>query len=211
MGVNGLTNILKRYAPKSILDVKPSFFSKQTIAVDASCHLNKFIYGDDPHPYKHIYGFYLLSLYFDMNKIQPIFVFDGANRLKAKQLEQEKRERQQTKIAHSLMFEQEQADRLDTWLKIAEDFALELPKEKNALRLLDDLDRSLEKVDRSVTQVFEEEKAIATTLNQIKHSLKEAIVQVADTEKYTKTARMLADREKKLLKIVPTDYRLVGR
>ncbi|CAO3672898.1 unnamed protein product [Rhizopus stolonifer] len=97
------------------------------------------------------------------------------------------------------MFEQEQANRLDTWLKIAEDFALELPNEKNALRLLDDLDRSLEKVDRSVTQMFEEEKAIANTLNQIKHSLKEAIVQVADTEKYTKTARMLADREKKLV------------
>ncbi|RCH90760.1 hypothetical protein CU097_012085 [Rhizopus azygosporus] len=202
MGVNGLTGILRRFAPNSIRQVSPSLFAKQTIAVDASCHLNKFVYGDEPHPYKHIYGFYLLSRFFDMNNINPIFVFDGSKRLEAKRLEHEKRERQRSKVKHTLLFEQEQAARLDAWLEITEDMVRRIPNDQASF-ILTELGDSLSEMDHAVSghdvSPEVERAIIANKLSHVAQDLREAVIQVQDTEKYTRTARELASREKNLV------------
>ena len=120
MGVNKLTKILSDHAPKALVHVSSSHFSHQVIAIDASCHLNKFIYGDEQVPHRHIYGFYQLARFCDMHHIKPIFVFDGPHRVKAKHLEHAKRARVRHKVQHSLAFEQEQALRLEAWLDLTE-------------------------------------------------------------------------------------------
>ncbi|KAI9250320.1 PIN domain-like protein [Sporodiniella umbellata] len=183
MGVNGLTGVLKRFAPKSISTVKPSAFANKTVAVDASCHLNKFIYGDDPHPYKHIHGFYLLSLYFNLNKIKPIFVFDGANRIAAKKREQEKREQQRFKISHSLRFEQEQALRLQSWLEIDKERLLE----------------SKQLLNKTADSIgLHTEERFFQKLSDIESDLLRASIEANNSDKYTKTVRTLVNKEKQL-------------
>ncbi|KAG1140039.1 hypothetical protein G6F37_010233 [Rhizopus arrhizus] len=198
MGVNGLTGILKRFAPQSVRVVHPNVFTNQTIAVDASCHLNKFVYGEEPHNYKHIYGFYLLTRYFDLLKINPIFVFDGSHRLEAKRLEHERRERQRRKVKHSLLFEKEQASRLEAWLEVTEETIADLPQ-KSAVTILSELDESLKEMDHAVTHREEGNANITKQLNRIAQDLREAVIKVEDKERYTRTVRSLAKREKHLV------------
>lgn len=115
MGVLGLTGILTRYAPNSVRQVSANTLVGKTIAFDASCHLNKFMYGEEQVAHKHIYGFYQLARFCQLNQITPIFVFDGAHRLEAKHLEYKKRARARNKTNHSLRLEKDQALRLDVW------------------------------------------------------------------------------------------------
>ncbi|KAI9270967.1 PIN domain-like protein [Helicostylum pulchrum] len=115
MGVLGLTGILTRYAPNSVRQVSANTLAGKTIAFDASCHLNKFMYGEEQVAHKHIYGFYQLARFCQLNQITPIFVFDGAHRLEAKHLEYKKRARARNKTNHSLRLEKDQALRLDVW------------------------------------------------------------------------------------------------
>lgn len=174
MGVLGLTGILKKYAPRSVQTVSASMFARQTIAFDASCHLNKFVYGDEQVPHRHIYGFYQLAQFCDLNRITPIFVFDGPQRLKAKHMEHAKRARTRRKVKHSLVFEKEQASRLDAWLEVTEALMCqqELFPEEDAYSLLND-DKTL----------------------SIAQQLLTALETAEDTEKYTRTVRELALRE----------------
>lgn len=115
MGVLGLTGILTRYAPNSVRQVSANALAGQTIAFDASCHLNKFMYGEEQVAHKHIFGFYQLARFCQLNRITPIFVFDGTHRLEAKHLEYKKRARARNKTNHSLRLEKDQALRLDVW------------------------------------------------------------------------------------------------
>lgn len=112
MGVRGLTKLLKRYAPSSVKTVPANQFANHTIAIDASCHLNRFMYGDGGDPNRHIQGFYLLARFCELNNIHPVFVFDGPRRLAAKQLEQAKRAQARKKVERSLRAEQKLSSRL---------------------------------------------------------------------------------------------------
>lgn len=174
MGVLGLTGILKKYAPNAVQTVSASMFTRQTIAIDASCHLNKFIYGDEQIPHRHIYGFYQLARFCDLNRITPIFVFDGPQRLQAKHMEHAKRARARHKVKHSLAFEQEQALRLDAWLEVADSLIChrELFPTEDILHMLN---------DKKVLSISQE--------------LLLALQTAEDKEKYTKTVRHMAMRE----------------
>lgn len=189
MGVYGLTGLLKRYAPNSVKSVSASLFSRQSIAIDASCHLNKFVYGEEPVPHRHIYGFYTLATFCQLNNIIPIFVFDGPKRLEAKQLEHAKRAKTRHKVKHSLVFEKEQALRLEAWTEITEALICqqELFPEENAFDILKDELPPLN-VDNE----------IEAKMMSVAHDSRMALELAQNKEKYTRTVRNMAVREHNL-------------
>ncbi|KAG1086544.1 hypothetical protein G6F42_020946 [Rhizopus arrhizus] len=206
MGVHGLTAILKRYAPKSVRTVSCNVLSQQTIAIDASCHLNKFIYGSESHPHRHIYGFYQLAQFCNLNAITPLFVFDGPQRLEAKQLEHAKRARSRKKVKHSLLFEREQSLRLDNWLQVSDQYDQAHMSKESALAILGELGETLKEMEMDPTiledgtmPVDEQEQELQNKLRLIAQDLRNAIATAEDTEKYTKTVRELANRERDLM------------
>lgn len=170
MGVQGLTGILLRYAPSSVSKIRANTLSKQTIAIDASCHLNKFVYGDEQVPHRHIQGFYQLARFCQLNKIKPIFVFDGPSRLPAKYLEHAKRARSRRKVKHSLLFERDQTTRLDAWSQVTD--------------MMGTQDPALD---------------IETKIELLSRQLKLALSTVENGEKYTRTVKQLAIREDGLM------------
>jgi molybdopterin converting factor small subunit len=211
MGVHGLTSILKRYAPNAVRNVSCGAFARQTIAIDASCHLNKFIYGDETHIHRHIFGFYQLARFCDLNLISPIFVFDGPKRLEAKQMEHAKRARARRKVKHSLLFEQEQSARLDNWLEVSDMCDQAMMSKESALSILSELGETLQELEEDIPDINEEEEEdddivpmekqqeIEIKLTQIAQELRIAILNAENTDKYTRTVRDLAFREKELM------------
>ncbi|KAI8387389.1 PIN domain-like protein [Blakeslea trispora] len=209
MGVQGLTGILSRYAPKSVQHVSCTAFATQAIAIDASCHLNKFIYGDESHTHRHIYGFYQLARFCDMSKIKPIFVFDGLKRLDAKKLEHAKRERNRHKVRHSLLFEKEQSLRLDNWAEVSDMYNQSEISTETAHNILSELSETIEKIEQveqkaplmtDQTAISDEKQyEIESRLTQVAQELRVAIAIAEDSEKYTRTVRDLARRERELV------------
>ncbi|KAI8888274.1 PIN domain-like protein [Backusella circina FSU 941] len=195
MGVHGLTGVLTRYAPKSVRNVSPSLFAHQSIAIDASCHLNKFMYGDEPHPYKHIYGFYLLSKYCDLNHINPVFIFDGPERLEAKRLEHVKREKTRTKVKHSLALERDQTSRLDFWLQISKDKCRRLDTDQ-AVNVLTEMNNTLDEME---THSPDEKAILEEKIASIAEKLQMAVESAKDNELYTRTARALVTKEQEII------------
>ncbi|CEP17258.1 hypothetical protein [Parasitella parasitica] len=189
MGVHGLTAILKRYAPNSVRTVSCKGFSQQTIAIDASCHLNKFIYGIEGHQHPHIYGFYQLAKFCSLNEITPLFVFDGPYRLDAKKLEHAKRARSRRKVKHSLRFEKEQSVRLDSWSQISDEYG--------RAYMSKELIRSNEDAIKTHDGALYPE--LRTKISTITQELQDAIIMAEDTEKYTRTVRGMVNKEKDLL------------
>lgn len=213
MGVHGLTSILKRYAPNAVRNVSCASLAKQTIAIDASCHLNKFIYGDESHSHRHIFGFYQLAQFCDLNSISPIFVFDGPKRLEAKQMEHAKRAHARRKVKHSLLFEQEQSIRLDNWLEVSNMCDQAMMSKESALAILSELGETLEELEEDLPDIneaqeeeddddmvpMEKQQEHEMKLMQIAQELKLAVLNAEDTDKYTRTVRHLAFREKELM------------
>lgn len=206
MGVHGLTAILKRYAPNSVQTVSCNAFSRQTIAIDASCHLNKFIYGSEAHPHRHIYGFYQLAKFCSLNAITPLFVFDGPKRLEAKQLEHAKRARSRRKVKHSLLFEKEQSVRLDNWLQVSDQYDQAYLSKESALAILGELGETLKEMEIDPTILEDDtmpvdiqQREMQEKLTLIAQELKNAIATAENTEKYTRTVRDLANRERDLV------------
>ncbi|KAI9361814.1 PIN domain-like protein [Pilaira anomala] len=174
MGVLGLTGVLTRYAPNSVRQIGANAFAGKTIAFDASCHLNKFVFGEEPVPHRHIYGFYLLARFCQLNNITPIFVFDGPNRLKAKHLEHMKRARTRYKTDHSLLLEKDQVSRLGVWSNQT-DLTTDLLSEKldelrTALLNSEDNDRYTKTVRNLVLR---EDSLVSSLLQITEPSLKE--------------------------------------
>ncbi|KAF9431884.1 Elongation of fatty acids protein 2 [Entomortierella beljakovae] len=112
MGVKGLTSLLQRLAPQSINLQHISHYQGKTAAVDISCFLNRFIYGLDPHPARVQRGVYRLCTYLKINGINPIFVFDGSERIVEKQRETERRRLVKEKVEISFILEKERKSRL---------------------------------------------------------------------------------------------------
>ncbi|RUS21947.1 PIN domain-like protein [Endogone sp. FLAS-F59071] len=126
MGVRNLTKLLQRFAPSAIILRDPSELRGKRVAVDASCHLNRFIFGDDPHPHRHLLGFYSLALYCRQHDIKPVFVFDGGTRVPEKKRELERRDRERHKVDMSLELSKERKARLEEWIASL-DRATEVP------------------------------------------------------------------------------------
>ncbi|KAI8968309.1 PIN domain-like protein [Mycotypha africana] len=216
MGVHGLTGLIAKHAPNAIRVISANTLARQTIAFDASCHLNKFIYGDEPHNYKHIYGFYQLARFCDLNQIRPIFVFDGPKRLAAKSFELAKRAKARSKVKHSLAFEKEQSIRLDNWLQFSNSIDNVDQFDKiNLASIFNDLDQTMADAENRISNnnaVMKEVEDIVDERNYkaadidiegklmlFAQELRNAITNSKNTEKYTRTVRALVYREKELI------------
>ncbi|KAI8138100.1 PIN domain-like protein [Fennellomyces sp. T-0311] len=195
MGVHSLTTLLRRYAPGSLRTIDAKMLSQQTIAFDASCHLNKFVYGEESHPHRHIYGFYLMVRFCDRHNIVPIFVFDGAHRIPAKELEHARRERNRRKIRPSLEYERERTERLASWTSTYRN----LSDPAAAARALSQLQPNLDSL--SNVQPDSEENQLV----QLAADLRQALIVAEDSEKYTRTVRGLSAREHALMTSIARD------
>lgn len=76
MGIRGLNNLIKKYAPDAISEKEIILYKGSKIAVDCSILLYKFKYASRA-PNSHINGIANRIKYYIMNGILPIFVFDG--------------------------------------------------------------------------------------------------------------------------------------
>lgn len=211
MGVYGLTRLLQRYAPESIQTISASALAGQRIAFDASCHLNKFVYGDEPHPHRAIYGFYMMARFCQINHITPIFVFDGAHRLPAKWLEHARRERGRIKVGHSLIYERARTERLQETSEILSSSSILLTDDA-ARRILAQLgeteDELLQataattapKAEEDAENVLRREHRLEDKLSRIAMEIQQARERAAnDPDKYTRTVHALSVREQQVL------------
>lgn len=76
MGIRGLNNLIKKYAPDAISEKEINLYKGSKVAVDCSILLYKFKYASRT-PNSHIIGIANRIKYYFMNGILPIFVFDG--------------------------------------------------------------------------------------------------------------------------------------
>ncbi|KAF9110728.1 Elongation of fatty acids protein 2 [Mortierella sp. AM989] len=108
MGVKSLTALLQRLAPESVRVKHISHYKGKTLAVDISCFLNRF----NPHPARVQRGVYRLCVYFQLNGIKPIFVFDGPDRISEKRREVERRNALKDRVEKSFQLEKNRKTRL---------------------------------------------------------------------------------------------------
>ncbi|OAD79927.1 hypothetical protein PHYBLDRAFT_162979 [Phycomyces blakesleeanus NRRL 1555(-)] len=209
MGVRGLTGLLARFAPKSIQTVNANELAHQTVAIDASCNLSKFIYGDEPHPHKHIFGFFMLARFCEINNIKPIFIFDGASRIPAKKLELDRRDRARNKVDHSLLFEVERNLRLDALFQSSSN--KESLSNDAVIRILARLDQTQDTLTDAHAQVNKNivEKAdkpsLEAKLSEWADGINQAAVLSEDREKYTQTVRNLTAKERDTMSTIVQD------
>ena len=73
MGIQGLTSLLKKISPNSIISKSLFQYKHKTIAIDTSLFIHKFMYNHG----NVINGFFHQIFLLKINKIQPVYVFDG--------------------------------------------------------------------------------------------------------------------------------------
>jgi flap endonuclease-1 len=76
MGIRGLNNLIKKYAPDAISEKEIIFYKGSKVAIDFSILLYKFKYASRT-PNSHIIGIANRIKYYFMNGILPVFIFDG--------------------------------------------------------------------------------------------------------------------------------------
>ena len=76
MGIRGLNNLIKKYAPDAISEKEINFYKGSKVAIDCSILLYKFKYASRTSN-SHIIGIANRIKYYFMNGILPVFVFDG--------------------------------------------------------------------------------------------------------------------------------------
>jgi hypothetical protein len=212
MGVRGLTPLLKRYAPRSLSSITAKDLKSSTLAVDASCHLNKFIHAAEPYAYPHISGFFALARFCTHHDINPIFVFDGSTRLKQKYLEQQRRAKVRSKVQYSLAFEQDRQRRLADWLSVVRSLTRDpsLPDVRKTIESLHEkgINMSGEEAaeivldiqhDSASTEKYPGGKQLQEKLLQIAYELRDSLSLSSDNEKYTRTVRQLSAREQSIM------------
>ncbi|GAB5586448.1 hypothetical protein Unana1_01348 [Umbelopsis nana] len=212
MGVRGLTPLLKRYAPRSLSFITANDLRFSRIAIDASCHLNKFVHATEPFQYPHIAGFYALARFCTHHNITPIFVFDGSTRLTQKYLEQQRRAKVRDKVKHSLAFERDRQQRLADWLSVVRSLTRDpsLPDVRRALESMRDHGMAMSE-ERAAQIVMDIEDEVDSTdkypggqklqakLLQIAIDLRDCQSQSSDSDKYTRTVRRLTNQEQVIM------------
>jgi len=76
MGIRGLNNMIKKYAPESILFKSIKSYSGSIVAIDCSILLYKFKYASKDEN-SHLVGIVNRIKFYLTNDILPVFVFDG--------------------------------------------------------------------------------------------------------------------------------------
>ncbi|KAE8247792.1 hypothetical protein A4X06_0g4189 [Tilletia controversa] len=109
-GVRGIFPFLRDVAPATLRPVPPSRLSGLTLAIDATLISTRFHFADDPHPARHLFGFYRLIRALRALDARAIMVFDhplGGNRARnpAKLQEAERRRTQRALVTKRAMLE----------------------------------------------------------------------------------------------------------
>lgn len=76
MGIRGLNNLIKKYAPEAISEKEINLYKGSKIAIDCSILLYKFKYASRASD-SHIIGLANRIKYYLTNEILPVFIFDG--------------------------------------------------------------------------------------------------------------------------------------
>ena len=76
MGIRGLNNMIKKYAPESIMTTNIKKYSGSVVAIDCSILLYKFKYASKDEN-SHLVGIANRVKFYLTNGILPVFVFDG--------------------------------------------------------------------------------------------------------------------------------------
>jgi len=76
MGIRGLNNMIKKYAPESIMTTTIKKYSGSVVAIDCSILLYKFKYASKDEN-SHLVGIANRVKFYLTNGILPVFVFDG--------------------------------------------------------------------------------------------------------------------------------------
>lgn len=92
MGIQGLSQFLKKYAPELDLEIPISCISGQRVAVDASVYLYKFICIDNKLMGNWLDLFIDFIVWLRKNNIRPIFVFDGKPPIQKERTQQTRRD-----------------------------------------------------------------------------------------------------------------------
>lgn len=194
MGVKNLTKILQQYSPSSIKISALGSFANKHIAIDSSYFLQRFAFSQNPHPNRHIVGFYRLATYLQKNNITPIFVFDGRKRLIEKKKELQRRKEAKEKIAKGLLVEKNRKTRLDA-LNFIESTINQLPQEtfsyvtKDLKTVYEEHTQQLEKSDALETKSTHEPTYIEYLESQSK------IIQSNISEKYPFVKEVKEERQ----------------
>lgn len=76
MGIRGLNNLIKKYAPDAVSEKEIIFYKGSKVAIDCSILLYKFKYASRAQN-SHIIGIANRIKYYLTNGILPVFIFDG--------------------------------------------------------------------------------------------------------------------------------------
>lgn len=114
MGVKGLATHLKRAVPEALRTVQLSSLSNRAVAIDGNVLTLRFHHSaESDHVNRHILNWYRFARRLRTTyNIRPIVVFDGANRVSAKQRELERRYRARALLSGRAESEQARVDRL---------------------------------------------------------------------------------------------------
>ncbi|KZV67887.1 PIN domain-like protein [Peniophora sp. CONT] len=106
MGVRGLVPFIQKTCPEVIKQIPERLkaFTGQTIVIDGTLITQRFHFANDPHPYRHVLGWYRLTNELREAGAHAICIFDGKERSAAKQGEiQRRREVRRVDAARGLI------------------------------------------------------------------------------------------------------------
>ncbi|VDC00123.1 unnamed protein product [Peniophora sp. CBMAI 1063] len=106
MGVRGLVPFIQKTCPEVIKQIPERLraFTGQTIVIDGTLITQRFHFANDPHPYRHVLGWYRLTHELREAGVHAICIFDGKERSAAKQGEiQRRREVRRVDAARGLI------------------------------------------------------------------------------------------------------------
>ncbi|KAF9051301.1 PIN domain-like protein [Panaeolus papilionaceus] len=114
MGVNGITPFLKRFCPDVLQPITGRFkaLKGKRIVLDGTLITQRFHYAQDPHPNKHVLGWYRLAKELHDAGVSAICLFDGKERSKAKSGEVQRRQKVRELVHTRSKIEQERFQRL---------------------------------------------------------------------------------------------------
>jgi flap endonuclease-1 len=111
MGIKGLKNLIKKYAPEAFTEINLNFLYNKTVCIDSSILMYKYRYLYDTDNF-HILGFLQKTLEFLELGIKPIFVFDGKPPKEKQAVIKKRKEQYEKKVTQLKDLKEQVKDRL---------------------------------------------------------------------------------------------------
>ncbi|TFK73483.1 PIN domain-like protein [Pluteus cervinus] len=114
MGVKDLVNVIRKHCPSLIQELPNRFqeLTGKTVVIDATLLTQRFHFARNPHPHRHLIGWYHLVKELEESKVNAICVFDGKLRSPAKWDEIKRRKEGQRLVLSRLNYEEKRQNRL---------------------------------------------------------------------------------------------------